>query len=80
MFGDCARRTGVGADLAGLAEFVSSEAVGRSGYQRHVRGDTRKTHTRTKSPADQGTVLAQFTQAGGNRWGDQEQRIRESPG
>jgi hypothetical protein len=53
MFSDCARRTRVSADLAGLAKFVSAEAVRRSGYQGHIGGDTRKTHTRPEVPADQ---------------------------
>src|ERR1700733_11629607 len=53
VFDNGARRTRVGADLAGLAEFVPAESVGRSGHQRHVGRDTGKTYTRSEVPADQ---------------------------
>jgi hypothetical protein len=43
----------MGADLAGSAEFVRAEAIGRSCDERHVSGNTGKTHTRSEAPADQ---------------------------
>src|ERR1700677_1378827 len=48
-----AGRTLVGADLAGGAEFICAEAVGRSGNERHIRRDARQTYSRSELAADQ---------------------------
>ena len=76
MFDNGARGTLPRADLASHAEFVGAEAVGRARDQRNVSGDAGEAHTRSKVPADQRAVLAEFPQAGGNGWGNQKQSVR----
>ena len=45
VLGDGSRRARPGADLAGRAEFVCAEAVGRGCDQGHVGGDPGETYT-----------------------------------
>src|ERR1700722_4797038 len=80
LLDDGTGRTRVGADLASGTEFICAEAVGRSGDERHIRGDARQTHPRSKLSADQGSVLAEFTEARCNGRGNKNQGVRRGAG
>src|ERR1700679_3629923 len=63
---DCAGWTQLCTNLAGCAEFVSTEVYKPGGHERHVRGYTCEPDAGAEAWADERSVLAEFAEARGN--------------
>jgi len=77
---DGAGRAGTRADLTRRAEIVGAKTPGRSRKERHVRRNARETNSRTEARADQRAMLAQFSESGGDRRRNQQERAGVGPG